>query len=167
VDEIRQSFDCRYEEEFAVEISKNRRKRNDSNSSRSTQREHGDGQRKTSNSEQVNKFDLDEQISQARRLIGITNIDDFYKLTPFEFNDLCRGALLAQYDDLENSRVKSAMVQPVGLIEDIQTQNRSVDSTIREIKDFATNFGKEASATQNKQIDAQAFYDLVMKRGRE
>ncbi|KAE9563266.1 hypothetical protein FD33_GL002227 [Companilactobacillus paralimentarius DSM 13238 = JCM 10415] len=59
------------------------------------------------------------------------------------------------------------MVQPVGLIEDIQTQNRSVDSTIREIKDFATNFGKETSATQNKQIDAQAFYDLVMKRGRE
>lgn len=110
---------------------------------------------------------MDEQISRARRIIGITNIDDFWKLTPFEFNDLCRGALLAQYDDLENERLKSSMVRPVGLIEDIETQNRSIESSIFKVKDFATNFGKESDNIQRKQISAKAFHDLVMERGRE
>lgn len=59
------------------------------------------------------------------------------------------------------------MVHPVGLIDDIKGQSQVVNTTIDQVKDFAINFGKDTGDSQRTQIDAQAFHDLVMKRGRE
>src|SRR5699024_1139629 len=117
--------------------------------------------------EEVNEFDLDEQITRARRIIGITNIDDFWKLTPNEFDDLCRCALLTQYDNLTNQRVSNSMVRPVGLIDDIQGQSQQIDTVLSQIKDYAEKFGKESDDSERKQMDAKSFYELVMQRGRE
>jgi len=59
------------------------------------------------------------------------------------------------------------MVRPVGLIDDIQGQSQSVDNTLKQFETFANNFGKETAEEQRHQIDSKAFYELVMKRGRE
>ena len=59
------------------------------------------------------------------------------------------------------------MVRPVGLIDDIKGQNQQIDAALNQIKDYAKKFGKEASDFEIKQQETQAFYELVMKRGRE
>ena len=59
------------------------------------------------------------------------------------------------------------MVRPVGLIDDIQGQNQQIDTALDQIKDYAKKFGKESDESARKQKDAQAFYKLVMQRGRE
>lgn len=59
------------------------------------------------------------------------------------------------------------MVRPVGLIDDIEGQSQSVNTAIAQVKSFALNLGEETEDNRRKQIDAQAFHDLVMKRGRE
>lgn len=59
------------------------------------------------------------------------------------------------------------MVRPVGLIDDIEGQTQSVNTALDQIKDFALNLGEERQSSELNQMNAQAFSDLVMKRGRE
>lgn len=59
------------------------------------------------------------------------------------------------------------MVRPVGLIEDTDSQNQVVNSALDQMKDFALSLGEKTESIRQKQIDTQAFYELVMKRGRE
>ncbi|WP_166806623.1 hypothetical protein [Companilactobacillus zhachilii] len=106
-------------------------------------------------------------IVQARRIVGITDIDDFYKLTPNEFRDLCKGALLAQYDRLQDERLSSAMIKPVGFVQNIQEQNETIQQSLDELKSNADSFGSNQSEEQRVKNDSRAFYNLVMKRGRE
>ncbi|WP_238788879.1 hypothetical protein [Companilactobacillus pabuli] len=166
MEEIRRSFTREYESQFKAQVYQARGQRNDSDSNQPTRRKQEE-YRESNGSNQVNDFDLDEQITRARRIIGITNIDDFWKLTPNEFDDLCRGALLAQYDNLTNQRVSNSMVRPVGLIDDIQGQSQQIDTVLSQIKDYAEKFGKESDDSERKQMDVKAFYELVMQRGRE
>lgn len=75
--------------------------------------------------------------------------------------------MLAQYDQLNNARITSSMVRPVGLIDDVKSQSQAVDNTLNQFKDFANDFGKGTNDVQQAAFDAQAFHDLVMIRGRE
>lgn len=100
-------------------------------------------------------------LVEARRTIGITNIDDFYKLTPNEFRDLQKGAQLALYDDLYYSQIKASMVRPIALIDNPENQTQNVTQIIEQIKQVA-----ETGNDQFKhKVDMNDFYNLLLKKG--
>lgn len=86
-------------------------------------------------------IDFLKLITSARRIIGITNIDEILDLTPKYYEALCKGALGARSDTLNDSLMISSNVKPVAFVEDITDLQNQVNAYVKSISDLANNFG--------------------------
>lgn len=86
-------------------------------------------------------IDVLKLIENARRIIGITSVDEILDLTPKYYEALCKGALGARADTLNDSLMISANVKPVAFVEDTTDLQNQVNAYVKYISDLANNFG--------------------------
>jgi len=98
-------------------------------------------------------------------VIGITDIDEIYKLNPNTFTAMCKGALGSRFDNLIDQVMVSSSVKPVAFIEDATSQNQQFDDYIRHISEMADSFGNnkkvrtKLSHKQKLEMLGQVLYD--------
>lgn len=94
-------------------------------------------------------------IVNARRFIGITDIDEFWKLTPTEYDYMCEGAMLANNDELRRLNVASHFLT-ITVDADSQKANQIVQeesATIDSQEQTIIKKFKKISLAEKKKID--------------
>lgn len=102
-----------------------------------------------------------KEIIEARSLIGIVNIDDFYKLTPFEYECLKKGAIQARF-------LPQTLYQPAFLIEKEGVEK--ADNNLKEMLDNQTQhiydlFEKTDEERQEEAYKENLLRKFFMKKG--
>lgn len=157
---LHKSYERNIEEKIR---SKFRRIPRTTTSSRSRSGEHETtNHRKRKNPEKIQGYlNLDDALVNARRFIGINNIEEFYNLTPHEYNLLLKGSLYARYDKLQDQKIISSLPVPMAFADKIEEVQNNIDQAINSIKVEADKIGNEEEDSKKKEKE-ELFANLFL-----